>query len=189
MLFLPAVLEVKRRIEQGDLGKVYMVELSHSFSAGYNTWQFDKSAGGGTLLSSGIYAVQLLQWLFGEIQLIRGVKSAFEDGTEWQYSLTGRLDNDILFTIKNSTRGVLDNTARICGGKGYAELPQYWKARKAAFYIDGKQEVAEYPCEHELIYEAEHIAQCMAEGRITSPVVTEEVTLAGIRALEKVEWI
>ena len=189
MLFLPAVLEVKRRIQQGDLGKVYMVELSHSFSAGYNTWQFDKSAGGGTLLSSGIYAVQLLQWLFGEIQQIHGVKSAFEDGTEWQYILSGKMENDILFTIKNSTRGVLDNTARICGEKGYAELPQYWKARNAVLRIDGKQEVVEYPCEHELVYEAEHIAQCIAEGRLTSPVVTEEISLSGIRALEKVEWL
>lgn len=191
MLFLPAVLEVRKRIENGELGEIQMAELSHSFSAGYNTWLFDQSAGGGTLLSSGIYAVQLLQWLFGDIKAIRGIKSAFQDGTEWQYALSGEMETGILFSIKNSTRAILDNTARLYGTKGYVEIPEYWKARKAVFYIKGQEpEVIEYSCEHELIYEAQHIAECIKSGRLTSPVVTEAVSVAGITALEtvKAQW-
>lgn len=187
MLFLPAILEVKKRIDGGELGKVHMAELSHSFSAGYNTWLFDPAAGGGTLLSSGIYAVQLLQWLFGDIKTISGVRSATESGGEWQYALSGEMENGILFHIKNSTRVNLDNTARFYGEKGIAELPQYWKARKAIFHIDGKTEIAEFPCEHELSYEAAHIAQCIEKGLLTSPVVTEELSVAGIAALEQVK--
>ena len=187
MLFLPAILEVRNRIERGGLGEIHMAELSHSFPASYNTWMFDKSVGGGTLLSSGIYAVQLLSWLFGPIQNIRGVKSAFEDGTEWQYVLSGQTRSGQLFSIKNSTRAVLDNTARIFGSKGYVEIPEYWKARKAVFHIDGGEETVEFPCQHELIYEIEHVADCFAQGLLTSPVVTEELSVAGIQALEKVE--
>lgn len=187
MLFLPAILEVKKRIGGGELGKIHMAELSHSFSAEYNTWLFDPAAGGGTLLSSGIYAVQLLQWLFGDIKTISGVRSATESGGEWQYALSGEMENGILFHIKNSTRVNLDNTARFYGEKGIAELPQYWKARKAIFHIDGKTEIAEFPCEHELSYEAAHIAQCIEKGLLTSPVVTEELSVAGIAALEQVK--
>ena len=188
MLFLPAVLEVKKRIEAGELGQIHMAEFSHSFTAGYNTWLFDKSVGGGTLLSSGIYAVQLLQWLFGPMADIRGIKSALEDGTEWQYVLLGAMENGVLFNIKNSTRAILDNTARIFGTKGYIEIPEYWKARKAVFHIPGQEpETVAFPCEHELVYEAEHIARCMDDGLLTSPVVTEALSVAGIEALEKVE--
>ncbi len=191
MLFLPAILEVRRRIEKGELGEIYMAELSHSFPASYNTWMFDKSVGGGTLLSSGIYAAQLLAWLFGPIKKIQGVKSAFEDGTEWQYVLSGEMQAGQLFSIKNSTRAILDNTARIFGTKGYVEIPEYWKARKAIFHIAGAEETVEFPCQHELIYEIEHIADCFAQGLLTSPVVTEELSVAGIRALEEVEskWV
>ena len=165
-----------------------MAEFSHSFTAGYNTWLFDKSVGGGTLLSSGIYAVQLLQWLFGPMADIRGIKSSLEDGTEWQYVLSGAMENGVLFNIKNSTRAILDNTARIFGTKGYAEIPEYWKARKAVFHIPGQEpETVAFPCEHELVYEAEHIAQCMNDGLLTSPVVTEALSVAGIEVLEKVE--
>ena len=188
MLFLPAILEVKKKLTEGYLGDIYMAELSHSFSAGYNTWLFDRSLGGGTLLSSGIYAVQLLQWLFGGMQEIHGLKSAMEDGAEWQYVLTGRMENGVLFSIQNSTRAILDNVARICGTEGYVEIPQYWKARSAVFYKKGQEpETVEFPCEYELIYEVNHIAKCIREGKRTSPVVTEELSVAGIAALEAVK--
>ena len=185
MLFLPAILNVRERL--ADLGETCMAEFSHSFSAAYNTWMYDKQAGGGPLLSSGIYAVQLLLWLFGDMADIRGVKSSVENGTEWQYVLSGHMENGVLFSIKNSTRAILDNTARIYGTNGFVEIPDYWKARKAIFHIKGEQpQIAEFPCEHELVYEAEHVAKCLNDGLLTSPVVTEELSVAGISALEQV---
>ncbi len=188
MLFLPAILEVQKRIQNGELGKIHIAELSHSFPASYNTWLFDKSVGGGTLLSSGIYAVQLLIWLFGGIKEIQGVKSSLEGGAEWQYVLSGEMDCGMLFSIKNSTQANLDNTARLYGTKGHVEIPEYWKARKAIFHIKGQEpETVEFPCEYELMYEADHIYDCLREGKLTSPVVTEELSVAGIAALEKVE--
>lgn len=188
MLFLPAIQAVKQAIEEGKLGDIYMAELSHSFPASYNSWMFDRSLGGGPLLSSGIYAVQLLQWLFGEMQDIRGTKSSLEDGTEWQYILTGAMENGVLFSIKNSTRAVLDNTARLYGTEGYVEIPEYWKARKAVFCCKGEDpETVEFPCQHELSYEAEHIADCFRKGCLTSPVVTQQVSVSGIAALEAVK--
>lgn len=187
MLFLPAIQEARRRIEAGELGQVYMAQLSHSFSASYNTWMFDRESGGGPLLSSGIYAVQLLRWLFGPIEQIRGIRSTMENRVEWQYILTGSTQSGVLFSAKNSTRAILDNTARIYGTGGWLELPEYWKARKVIFHIAGKEpEVLEFPCEHELIYEAEHIKSCLEQRLLTSPVVTEDISAEGIRALEQV---
>ena len=188
MLFLPAIEQVYQRICRGDLGQICMAELTHSFPATYNGWMFDAEAGGGPLLSSGIYAVQLLDRFCGKISHIRGEKSALESGVEWQYVLTGATETGTLFTIHNSTRGVLDNTARFFGTKGYVEIPEYWKARKAIFHIQGQEpEVLEFPCEHELVYEAQHIAQCLKDGLLSSPVVTEEVSVRGIAALEAVK--
>lgn len=187
MLFLPAILEAEKRILRGDLGQIHMAQLSHSFPASYNGWMFDKEAGGGPLLSSGIYAVQLMIYLFGPIENIRGVKSSLETGVEWQYILTGETESGVLFTAKNSTRAILDNTCRIYGENGWLELPEYWKARKVIFHISGKEpETVEFPCRHELRYEVEHIAQCFRQGLLTSPVVTPEISVAGIAALEQV---
>ncbi len=187
MLFLPALIQVKKRIEDGDLGDITMVEMSHSFPASYNGWMFDAAAGGGTLLSSGIYAVQLLLWFFGDIKTIRGTASKLDTGVEWQYILTGETESGVLFSAKNSTRAKLDNTARIFGSKGYVEIPEYWKARKAVFHTENGEEEIHIPCQHELIYEVQHIAECFRQGWRTSPVVTEDLSVAGIRALEAVK--
>lgn len=188
MLFLPAVLEVRDRIHRGDLGRIHMAQLTHSFPGTYNSWMFDPALGGGTLLSSGIYAVQLLLWLFGDIGQISGIKTTTPEGGECQYILTGQTESGVQFTCKNSTLAVLDNTARIYGEKGWVELPEYWKARKAIFHIAGKEpETVEFPCEHELVYEAEHVAHCLHNGLLTSPMVTKNLSVKGIAALEQVK--
>ena len=185
MLFLPAVLEARKQLE--TIGKVTMVEMSHSFPGSYNGWMFDKAAGGGPLLSSGIYAAELLIWLFGDIKSIRGTASKDEKGVEWQYILTGETENGVLFSAKNSTRAVLDNTCRIFGENGFLELPNYWKAQKLALHLNGQTQTLEFPCEYELMYEAAHIQECMDQGLLRSPVITKDLSIAGIRALEEVK--
>jgi len=188
MLFLPTLLEVQKRIAAGEIGAVHMAQLSHSFPGTYNGWMFDESLGGGPLLSSGIYAAQLILWLFGDIKTISGMKNSTPEGVEWQYILTGQTESGVLFTCKNSTRAVLDNKAVIFGEKGYVEISEYWKARKATFHVTGKEpETVEFPCTHELIYEAEHIADCLKNGLLTSPVVTEAISVGGIAVLTKVK--
>ena len=185
MLFLPAVLAARERLPQ--LGTITMAEMTHSFPGSYNGWMFDPKAGGGPLLSSGIYAVQLMLWLFGEFRQIEGTADRLENGVEWQYVLTGKTQSGVLFTAKNSTRSVLDNTCRIFGENGYLELPNYWKAQRLICHIDGVTETLEFPCAHELCYEAAHIAECLEKGLQTSPVITEELSLAGIRAIERIK--
>ena len=186
MLFLPAIEEVGKRLRDGYLGKIHMAQLSHSFSAGYNSWQFQETLGGGTLLSSGIYAIELLLWLFGDVAQITGFRSLHCEGAECQYVLSGETDSGVLFSVKNSTFVSLDNSAYFYGTDGYVEIPEYWKARKAIFHKKGcEPETIEFPCEHELMYEAAHIARCIADGKRTSPVVTAELTLKGIGVLEK----
>ena len=191
MLFLPVIREVRKCIEAGKLGQICMAELSHSFPASYNNWMFDPEAGGGPLLSSGIYAVHLLQWLFGDFSDIRGECSQMPNGVEWQYILSGHSHSGVVFCIKNSTRVTLDNTAKLYGTDGWVEIPEYWKARKAIFHYPGKDpEVVEVPCTHELSYEAEHIRQCLEAGLLSSPVITEALSVGGITALEivKAQW-
>ena len=188
MLFLPAIEEVRRRIEAGCLGQIYMAELSHSFPAAYNNWMFDPEAGGGPLLSSGIYGVQLVLWLCGRITDIRGKKSSMPNGVEWQYILSGSTESGALFSIKNSTHAILDNTAKFYGTLGWVEIPEYWKARKAIFHLPGKApETVEFPCEYELVYEARHIRACLEKGLLTSPVVTQQISVDGIAAIEAVK--
>ena len=192
MLFLPAVQAVKEAIDSGKLGTVRMAEFNHSFYGSYNNWMYDESMGGGPLLSSAIYVIELLQFLFGcDVAEISGICTK-HPGTnvEEQYVISGRMENGVLFSLKNSTVALLKNGACIYGEKGYAELPDYWKARKVIFCDHKETQVQEYPCDHELVYEVRHIAQCFRKGLTESPVVTGDFSASAIRVLEqmKAKW-
>lgn len=188
MLFLPAVLAVKKAIDSGKLGKIRMAEFNHSFYGSYNNWMYDEAAGGGPLLSSAIYVVELLQFLFGcGIAQVSGFCTKYPGtNVEEQYSLSGRMENGVLFSLKNSTVALMKNGACFYGEKGYAELPDYWKARKVIFCDHKSETVEEYPCEHELLYEVRHIAECFQKGLLESPVVTGEFSTRAIRTLEEI---
>ena len=192
MLFLPAVQAVKAAIDSGKLGKVQMAEFNHSFYGSYNNWMYDESMGGGPLLSSAIYVIELLQYLFDcNIAEMDGICTK-HPGTnvEEQYVISGRMENGVLFSLKNSTVALLKNGCCIYGEAGYGELPDYWKARKVIF-CDHKETVEEsYPCDHELVYEVGHIADCFRKGLTESPVVTGEFSAQAIRVLEqmKAKW-
>ena len=188
MLFLPAVLAVKEAIDSGKLGNVRMAEFNHSFYGSYNNWMYDASAGGGPLLSSAIYVVELLQFLFGcDVAEVNGF-AAMHPGTdvEEQYALSGRMENGVLFSLKNSTVALMKNGACFYGETGYAELPDYWKARNVIFCDHKTQEVQAYPCDYELLYEVRHIAECFEKGLTQSPVVSGEFSARAIRTLEKI---
>ena len=188
MLFLPAVLAVKAAIDSGRLGKVRMAEFNHSFYGSYNNWMYDEAAGGGPLLSSAIYVVELLQFLFDcDVAEITGF-AAMHPGTnvEEQYALSGRMENGVLFSLKNSTVALMKNGACFYGEKAYVELPDYWKARKVILSDHKTETVEEYPCDHELLYEVRHIADCFEKGLTESPVVTGEFSARAIRTLERI---
>ena len=188
MLFLPVINEVAERIKAGEIGEVKFVDFSHSFSAGYNNWLFDPLLGGGTLLSAGIYAIQFLIWLFGGIKNVKGVCVNDDGLAEKGYIISGETEKGVLFCAKNSTDTVLENKAVIYGTAGKIEIPEYWKARRAFVCVDGREEeVIEYPCKYELVYEAKHIAECVEKGMLTSPVVTEEISVMGIEAIERIK--
>ena len=189
MLFLPAVQEVKNAIDSGKLGPIRMAEFNHSFYGSYNNWMYDEAAGGGPLLSSAIYVVELLQYLFDcKIAEINGYCTK-HPGTnvEEQYTLSGRMENGVLFSLKNSTVALLKNGACIYGEKGYAELPNYWKARDVIFCDHSRTEMQKFPCEHELLYEVQHIADCFQKGLLESPVVTGQFSANAIAVLEKIK--
>ena len=187
MLFLPAVLAAKAAIDKGALGKVQIAEFNHSFYGSYNNWMYDEAAGGGPLLSSGIYVIELMQFLFGcDIAEVTGICTK-HPGTnvEEQYAISGRMENGVVFSMKNSTVALMENTAQIYGEKGSLELPEYWKARK--LILRGEEEtVMHYPCQHELVYEVQHIADCFRKGLQESPVVTGEFSAQAIQVLESI---
>ena len=160
----------------------------NTFDPGYNSWFFDAEKGGGPLYGNAIYSLQLMQYLFDcKVTSWNGLCTKSKSGVENQFSVTMLMENDLLFTNKTSTLVTTSHVGYLYGEKGYVEIPDYWKARKAILHYPDKEPVVlEYPCEYELMYEALHVERCIREHLVESPVMTEAMTLNAIRILNDI---
>ena len=185
VVFLPVVQKLKELIQNGTLGRITMADFSSSFDPGYNAWFFDAAKGGGPLYSNAGYSLQLMQYLFDcYADAWTGLCTKSSAGVEDQFAAVLHMENGILFTNKTSTAAETLHTGLLYGEKGYAELPDYWKARKAILHYPGQEPVVlEYPCEYELVYEVRHAEECIRSGLTESPVMTEEMTVRTARTL------
>lgn len=185
VVFLPVVQKLKELIQAGEFGAIHMADFSSSFDPGYNTWLFDPEKGGGTLYANAVYSVELMQYLFDcSITEWCGLCSKGETSVETQFSTVMKMENGLLFTNKNSTCAQTIHTGFLYGEKGYIELPEYWKARKAILHFpDREPSLLEYPCKYELVYEVLHAEECIRAGLCESPVMTEQMTVNAFRVL------
>ena len=188
-VFLPVIQRLKGLIRAGEFGRIVMADFSSSFSSSYNSWLFDAEKGGGPLYSNASYSLHLMQYLLDCYAAEwTGLCSPSGTGVETQFSAVLRMEDGTLFTNKTSTLADTLHTGYIYGEKGWIEIPDYWKARKAILhYRDRAQHpepvVLEEPCEYELMYEVLHAEQCIRSGLMESPVMTEEMTVRSVEVL------
>jgi UDP-N-acetyl-2-amino-2-deoxyglucuronate dehydrogenase len=67
----PALLELKRQIENGKQDKIYDLDLSYITSRGnwyYTSWKGEMAKSGGIATNIGIHFFDMLIWLFGPVQ-------------------------------------------------------------------------------------------------------------------------
>jgi len=107
--FSPPSVWIKEMVEQGSLGKIFMVQLNcywnrdnRYYKAG--SWHGNKELDGGTLFTQFSHFIDILYWLFGDIH---NIKSRFYDFNH--ADLTAFEDSGIVtFDFLNSGSGVLN---------------------------------------------------------------------------------
>ncbi|MCD8098333.1 MAG: Gfo/Idh/MocA family oxidoreductase [Lachnospiraceae bacterium] len=189
VVFLPVMQEIKQMITEDVLGKVTMADFSSSFDPGYNSWFFSEELGGGPLYSNGVYCLQLLQYLFdSRVTKAQGLCTHSGSGVEDQFAMSFLLENGLLAVNKTSTRSETSHSGWLYGEKARVEIPSYWKAREATIHFgDGSVKTLSHPCEHELVYEVEHVADCIKKGLIESPIMAEKRTVSAISVLTSIK--
>ena len=67
----PSVTELKKKIDSGDPGRIYDVDLSYITSRGhwyYTSWKGDITKSGGVATNIGVHFFDMLIWIFGDIK-------------------------------------------------------------------------------------------------------------------------
>jgi UDP-N-acetyl-2-amino-2-deoxyglucuronate dehydrogenase len=64
----PSIIELKKKVDEGDPNKIYDIDLSYLTSRGhwyYTSWKGDVSKSGGIATNIGVHFFDMLTWIFG----------------------------------------------------------------------------------------------------------------------------
>lgn len=187
-VFLPVIREVKELIRGGSLGDIRLADFTTSYVVPDESWLRKEGFGGGVLAGSGSYPLHLAKYLSdGEVTAYSGTCTKGISGVDEQCTISLSFGSHILFVSKLSMNVKAIDRALIFGEKGYIEIPEFWKARRAVVhYHTGEEVVLEHPCQYELIYEIRHFHECMEKGLLQSPVMSEEMSISTVEILENI---
>lgn len=171
--FQPAFREMKRRIDDGEIGEprmAYTARMGGRAPLGIGEWRPIRSKGGG-LFSGYCHEVDLLRWCVGEFKSVYAVANAgtyphceIEDHIFWAFQFV----NGAVGSLAGSQAyGVGDYQFGVSGTKGsikYAGLNSLLIAPHG-----GKVERIELPPNDALVEELRYFFTCLREGTEPSP--------------------
>ena len=188
VLYLPLIQEVKSLIDSGKYGRIRFMEFKQSYVSGrYNSgWMKQREMGGGLIYGNEAYFLSLCDYLCGGVKDYRTLVTYGEFSVENQLCVSMLLNGSILATSCVSSEVLFDNGLTIYLEKGRIVIPDYWKARKAYVYADGKMiTTLDHPVEYEMQYELQHFSDCIISGKTYSDITSPQLSLRNIEICEQ----
>ena len=178
-VFLPVTLAIKQYINSLKLGRLHQIELCSSFPNPQANWMHDPKQGG-VIFGSAAYTLEYLDFLCEPQSVKVQAQGILEsNGTCERVSINMVMD-DILINSRISMHGDTLQHAIFYFEHGYITVPSFWKAREYYVTQDETTECYQHPVKFEMIYEVEHIHDCIQNGLLESPVMSAQHSITCI---------
>jgi len=124
MRFIPAVLEARRRIASGEIGKICLLKADLGYPTPFDPDHryFSQQLGGGCLLDRGVYLVSLAHYLMGIPHSVKSCGVIGETGVDYQSSYLLKFANGGIADLTATLQTYGTNEAIIFGTKGRIRL-------------------------------------------------------------------
>ena len=182
--FLPAWQQVQAWLAEGRIGELRLLTADFSFRSDLTQTadrKFDPALGGGALLDIGIYPLYLACWLFGaQPQEMQSQAHLSAQGIDLQSSYLLHYAGGRLASLTASFEVNGSKTALIHGHQGEIRVPLFWRGDEAILSVAGEEPLhvhAPYPSSG-LQFQAQHLMECLDEGRLESPVMPLDESVA-----------
>ncbi|MES2259782.1 MAG: Gfo/Idh/MocA family oxidoreductase [Pseudomonadota bacterium] len=187
--FLPAIVEAKRIVDSGEIGKVASVHADFGFAAeaGPEHRLFNPELGGGALLDLGIYPLSLSTYFLGPVASVQAVGELGPTGVDVQTSFSLKHESGTVASGACSLRARTPCELTISGSKGFVRLHTRFHCaeRLSVELADGsRREVALPFSGNGYPHEAIEVGRCLREGLLESPVMPLSETLHLLEVLD-----
>ena len=190
--FMPAVIDMKRRIDAGEIGEVVVIEADFGIVKTDEDGRHRRiDLAGGALLDLGIYPIAFARYFAGDpVGTFTGVKAL---GTLGPSGVDATLGGVVSF--ESGALGVfytsLDATstlgATIIGTNGRIDVdPPFWFPSSYTIRVDGQPpEKVDIPNQG-LAHEAAHAMERIRAGYVESDVIPLDVTISTMEILDEI---
>ena len=192
--FVPAVARVRQLLADGAIGEVRLMRADFCFRAGWNPQGrlLNPQLGGGGLLDVGIYTVSLASMVYGaQPTRLASLCHIGETGVDEQAAVILAYDQGQLASLTCAVRTSTPHEAVLYGTDGHIHIHHpFWHATRLT--VAGKE-----PQDIELPYpgngytcEAAEVGRCLREGRLESPIMPLDETVAILHTLDRIreQW-
>jgi predicted dehydrogenase len=195
----PAIQKAIEWVKSGEIGDVKLMSVNFGFHGDTGDWRYNSDMAGGALLDLGIYALAIIfsmlgpgyESLYGAADVIGGIDK----------TATGTLvyPGSTLATFNISMGHILNNQVFIEGTKGRVMLGgRWWMGHLAELKLTGRGILDHdgpttrfeepYPATG-FQFEADHVAQCLKDGLLESPLMTYQDSLALAKTMDALRKI
>ena len=207
--YLPAMVQVRKWISDGEIGDVRLIRAHFSFMAPFDPKSrlFAPELGGGALLDAGIYPISFAHMILGTPHTISSTISPGKTGTDDCSSYMFGYDGGKTALLSSGVQLAIPVEADVFGTKGYIKVHEPWlrprvitlakppaSGSDSKLIYDGilfdKQTVYPPTRGNGYNYEAAEVGQCIRTGRSESTIMPLEETLAIMKILDTIraQW-
>lgn len=181
-LFLPAIKQAKKWIDENKIGKIKLITAGFGFKSeeDINSRLYNPSLAGGALLDVGIYPILFSNFIVNDVpKEIEATSIMTGTNVDETDIITFKYKNDIVASLTCSISTETENSATIYGEKGKIVLPNFWMAKEAILDVDRKVERFEDSySDAGYKYEIIEANKCIADNKLESNVASHELTLS-----------
>jgi predicted dehydrogenase len=189
--FMPALAEVRRIVDSGEIGKVAQViaDLGFKAEAGPEHRVFNPELGGGALLDLGIYPLSIAVALLGPVESVVAQAEIGPTGVDEQTGFVLRHRGGGMSMCSCSLRARLPSELTIAGERGHVRMnTMFHRAQTVTVSrFDGIARTVPTPfLGNGYVHEAIEAQRCWQAGLIESPGMTHDDTLALMGVMDEV---
>lgn len=186
--FLPPILEVKRRVDDGEIGRLRSIDADFCLAvAGPEGRHHDPALGGGALLDLGIYPIALAQLFAGTPTDIRALGHLGTTGVDVNLAAVLSHEDGVLTTLRTGLDAAGTFTAHLVGSTGIIRIdaPFWCPTSYRISRVDGASERVEV-LHGGLAHEAAHAMARIRDGHRESDVIPLSASLALAETLDEI---
>jgi predicted dehydrogenase len=190
--FIPAIVDIKRRIEAGEIGRLTVIESDFGITVLDEDGRHRRiDLAGGALLDLGIYPISLARFLTGEPAGaptdVRALARLGPSGVDSTLGGVLRIGDDVISVFHTSLDATSTLRATIIGSEGRIDIdPPFWFSGGFTLHRDGQEsEHVALPNEG-LAHEAAHAMECVRRGELESVVIPLDVSIGTMEILDEI---